>query len=102
MTRPPYNPEHFPPNEFVTCDGRLYPHAVWLDAINTAGLQLIAERTAGKSTPRAVGRALQNLKSPGQAAVVRERARALMVEHCKGLHPNDAPADMRVVGVIDA
>ena len=87
----------FPPNEFVELGGLLYPHAVWLDAINTAGLQIIAERTKGSR--RQVGRALQNLKTPEAAKLVRQRAKALVEAHCEGLDPSAAPDGWRLVGV---
>jgi len=96
--RPAYDPEHFPPNEFVELDGLLYPHAVWLDAINTAGALLMAERVKG--SPRAMARALRQMRNPDGAAAVRRRARDLMRDTHPGLAPGDAPDGWRVVGVV--
>lgn len=94
----PYPEEHFPPNEFVEIDGLLYPHPLWLDAINTAGIQLIAERVRGSA--REAGRALVGCLTEAAAEEVRRRAAELLSTHHKGLRPDDAPPGYRVVGVI--
>jgi len=75
----------------------LYPHAVWLDAINTAGIQRIAELAQGSE--RAICRTLRGLKTPEDATAVFARARELVTEHCEGLRPDDAPPGWRLVAV---